>query len=165
MWGSWVNWMGSPVAILAQGDSHRVLVFSCYLTIHVDLSWFGYLLRVDLSRVFFCPCVSHRLFCSSFESIARVRNTKYKNFDVRWQSRLLCRSVEEALFVCSEVSSCARRDGRYRRVYDRFCVLERGSVIIPVFSGSLSRNISLQEKTGMSPLCVKVGLPPSSVID
>ena len=84
---------------------------------------------------------------------------------VRWQSRLLCRSVEEALFVCSEVSSCARRDGRYRRAYDRFCVLERGSVIIPVFSGSLSRNISLQEKTGMSPLCVKVGLPPSSVID
>ena len=27
MWGSWVNWMGSPVAILDQGDSHRVLVF------------------------------------------------------------------------------------------------------------------------------------------
>ena len=28
VWGSWVNWMGALVAILDQGDSHRVLVFS-----------------------------------------------------------------------------------------------------------------------------------------
>ena len=68
------------MAILDQDDSHRVLVLSSrYLPIHVALSRFGYLLRVDLSRVFFCT------ICPRTRS--RERSTKYENFDVTGKRR------------------------------------------------------------------------------
>ena len=64
----------------------------------------GCLSRVDLCRVFVCPCVPHRLFCSSSQSIARVRNTEYENFDVTGPDLLPTDSVASKRKASKELS-------------------------------------------------------------